>query len=859
MDKYEFNLKMEQMKKLIHEEDYGTALKIVESIDWNRVRNINLLTMAATVYEKNDMLSEARDVLHLALDRAPVGKRILYKLAEIAVRMGSLDEAEDYYYEFRQADSTDIGNFLLQYMILKARHAPYEVQLQPLELYCQADPDEKWLYELATSYDYAGRREECIKTCDRIALLYGDSSYGIKALRLKMRYTDLTDEQKNMLYPRSAGIYAEPASDPAAYRAYDGDGSEPVRENYADDMPESRAQNRQVEKRDLYKEYGLMEEPADVPALNEEAVEEYESHSVDRDAAIRNSDALAAARYADEDAYFDAYVRKLEQKELEKQRELEERATSPRPVTTAQVRAERQAVPQPEPVKAGAADQGSGAQTVIVEDAAKNTAPSASENTQEESGEADDEGTQMTFDFGGGTPKVVEEAVTAAGDEETADTKPEEVSIKAPDITGAAEAAAGTADVLARTAGIMAGASAGSGIPKASGSAIAAVEAALNQGAERKPERQPEVPAAQPAKPADRENAPAAAKISGLRDDDRRPVPVKAPEYREPERPRAPKAPVKKFHMIVEARSVKEGLNIAVDELKRIHELNGISNAATKTTAKKLNEIGLSDSVIDKIRGKDLVIEGAGGLKKEIIEELYDFIRFDQSGTIIVMIDTPDGLDHIEDIRPELFDTCDYISDIDDEEYVEEAGKKAAEGYKYSEDNIADEAYDEDEDDDEDYEDDEPYEDEADDPEESEPYDEYDDEEEDEADEEYEPVNKGKKRSSGKVREKFNNVRNVELKDDGEEMEIDDFAQYCSQYAASIDCSITGKSMLALYERIELMEEEGIPLTKKTAEDLIEEAADKAEKPPIGKRISGMFHSKYDKNGCLILKEDDFI
>ena len=96
MDKYEFNLKMEQMKKLIHEEDYGTALKIVESIDWNRVRNINLLTMAATVYEKNDMLSEARDVLHLALDRAPVGKRILYKLAEIAVRMGSLDEAEDY-------------------------------------------------------------------------------------------------------------------------------------------------------------------------------------------------------------------------------------------------------------------------------------------------------------------------------------------------------------------------------------------------------------------------------------------------------------------------------------------------------------------------------------------------------------------------------------------------------------------------------------------------------------------------------------------------------------------------------------------------------------------------------------------
>ena len=90
-------------------------------------------------------------------------------------------------------------------------------------------------------------------------------------------------------------------------------------------------------------------------------------------------------------------------------------------------------------------------------------------------------------------------------------------------------------------------------------------------------------------------------------------------------------------------------------------------------------------------------------------------------------------------------------------------------------------------------------------------------------------------------------------------MEIEEFAQYCAQYAAEIDCSITGTSMLALYERIELMEEDGIPLTKTNAEQLIEEAADRAEKPPLGKRITGMFHSKYDKNGLLILKEEDFV
>ena len=95
------------------------------------------------LFEKNDRLEEAKEILHLALDRAPVGKRLLYKLTELAVRTGSLDEAEDYYYEFRAVDPEDIGNYVLQYMILKARHAPYDRQLQPLELFCQADPDEK--------------------------------------------------------------------------------------------------------------------------------------------------------------------------------------------------------------------------------------------------------------------------------------------------------------------------------------------------------------------------------------------------------------------------------------------------------------------------------------------------------------------------------------------------------------------------------------------------------------------------------------------------------------------------------------------------------------------------------------------
>ena len=101
----------------------------------------------------------------------------------------------------------------------------------------------------------------------------------------------------------------------------------------------------------------------------------------------------------------------------------------------------------------------------------------------------------------------------------------------------------------------------------------------------------------------------------------------------------------------------------------------------------------------------------------------------------------------------------------------------------------------------------------------------------------------------------------MEIKYLNEELSIDDFASYASDYATEIDCTITGKSMLALYERIEFMQDEHIPLTRKNAEDLITEAADKAEKPALLKSIRSVlsFERKYDKDGKLILKEEHFI
>ena len=108
-------------------------MKIADTIDWRRVRNINILSMVSGVYEKNGEYQEAKDILLLAFERAPMGKRLLYKLAELAIKEGSPDEAEDYYREFCELAPEDPRQYVLRYLILGAKGAPVEQLIHTLE------------------------------------------------------------------------------------------------------------------------------------------------------------------------------------------------------------------------------------------------------------------------------------------------------------------------------------------------------------------------------------------------------------------------------------------------------------------------------------------------------------------------------------------------------------------------------------------------------------------------------------------------------------------------------------------------------------------------------------------------------
>ena len=160
MDKYEFNIKVEQIKKLVNKGDFETAMKIADTIDWRRVRSTSLLTMISQIYEKNAEYQDAKDILLLAYERAPLGKGLLYKLTDLALRENNIQEAEAYYREFCELSGDDPRQYLLRFLILEAKDAPLEQQINSLERYCQEELDEKWLYHLAELYHQANQADE---------------------------------------------------------------------------------------------------------------------------------------------------------------------------------------------------------------------------------------------------------------------------------------------------------------------------------------------------------------------------------------------------------------------------------------------------------------------------------------------------------------------------------------------------------------------------------------------------------------------------------------------------------------------------------------------------------------------------
>ena len=196
MDKYEYKLKLDQLKNLAAAEDYSTAAQIADSINWKKVRNSSTLCLVGDIYNHLERYEESKELYLMAYDHSPIGRNIVYKLTEVALKAGNAAEAEEYYQEFAEISPNDAKKYILRYQISCMKDEPLENKISILEELKEKEYTEKWAYELACLYRDQQDVQKCVAACDELILWFGDGPYVEKALELKMNFAPLTSLQE---------------------------------------------------------------------------------------------------------------------------------------------------------------------------------------------------------------------------------------------------------------------------------------------------------------------------------------------------------------------------------------------------------------------------------------------------------------------------------------------------------------------------------------------------------------------------------------------------------------------------------------------------------------------------------------
>jgi len=746
MDKYEFNIKVEQIKKLVNKGDFETAMKIADTIDWRRVRSTSLLTMISQIYEKNAEYQDAKDILLLAYERAPLGKGLLYKLTDLALRENNIQEAEAYYREFCELSGDDPRQYLLRFLILEAKDAPLEQQINSLERYCQEELDEKWLYHLAELYHQANQADDCVRICDKIMLMFGLGKYVDKAMELKLQYAPLTKYQMDLVENREKyeeklraveeeyknGTYRKP---------------EPEGEYLDTDEPEAELDDEPENEPEGQPEQAEPEEKAGKPkAETKPADEKVEKAALDEDVVASLHEAQAEEALAKEVSKIKPYDEEEGASEGETRVFKNLRDLEP---------AEAEEKSEEAPIHEFEEEE-----ETIVED--WDFEPEEEEEEIKESNHL-----------------MIEAEDPAAGLAMALDSLKKihrELGTKHPvaKISGANLSHRGIASVAERLAGKDLVVEHAADLDDLT---VEELEELMTQDETGMVvvliDTQARLEQMHRAYPA------LAVRFQYIGCENQKDDAAKLAQAREEE--------LKRQQAQQEAEAARKRQAEREAEIRRQAEKEAEEKRRQQEAAARREEEERAKAEAQALAAKEAEEARKAEEDRRLAERQREELR------------------RQEEARHD-----------DEPEYEGEEDRYEKDEYE-PEDDYARGGYRDD------YKDDykDSYKDERED-------DEYSNYPEDE------PEEKPSKKSG--------------------DMDVEEFVQYACKYASEIDCSISGKSMLALYERAEMMEEDGEPLTKTSAEDLIEEAADKAEK----KSFSGLFSSKYDKDGLLILKEKHF-
>ena len=735
MDKYEFNIKVEQIKKLVNKGDFETAMKIADTIDWRRVRSTSLLTMISQIYEKNAEYQDAKDILLLAYERAPLGKGLLYKLTNLALRENNIQEAEAYYREFCELSGDDPRQYLLRFLILEAKDAPLEQQINSLERYCQEELDEKWLYHLAELYHQANQADDCVRICDKIMLMFGLGKYVDKAMELKLQYAPLTKYQMDLVENREKyeeklraveeeyknGTYRKP---------------EPEGEYLDTDEPEAELDDEPENEPEGQPEQAEPEEKAGKPkAETKPADEKVEKAALDENVVASLHEAQAEEALAKEVSKIKPYDEEEGASEGETRVFRNLRDLEP---------AEAEEKSEEAPIHEFEEEE-----ETIVED--WDFEPEEEEEEIKESNHL-----------------MIEAEDPAAGLAMALDSLKKihrELGTKHPvaKISGANLSHRGIASVAERLAGKDLVVEHAADLDDLT---VEELEELMTQDETGMVvvliDTQARLEQMHRAYPA------LAERFQYIGCENQKDDAAKLAQAREEE--------LKRQQAQQEAEAARKRQAEREAEIRRQAEKEAEEKRRQQEAAARREEEERAKEEAQALAAKEAEEARKAEEDRRLAERQREELRRQEEAR--------------RDDEPEYEDEEDHY---EKDEYEPE-DDYARDGYR------------------DDYKDDykDSYKDERED-------DEYSNYPEDESEE------KPSKKSG--------------------DMDVEEFVQYACKYASEIDCSISGKSMLALYERAEMMEEDGEPLTKTSAEDLIEEAADKAEK----KSFSGLFSSKYDR------------
>lgn len=223
LDKYEYNLKLEEIDKLVDQEDYTEAANLADTIEWKRVRNVRTLCLISEIYEAAGRLKDSKQILERAYRKSPVGKNVLYRLVEVTTALQQYDEALEYYTEYVQAAPHDNNRYILKYKLYRGRGSSVEELISILEEYLGQEYTERWALELAKLYRQAGQMQKCLAACDDLVLWFHSGKYVLSALELKKKYAALT--------PRQQQIYEECLQQEAALEQHSGEEAAEAEDN----------------------------------------------------------------------------------------------------------------------------------------------------------------------------------------------------------------------------------------------------------------------------------------------------------------------------------------------------------------------------------------------------------------------------------------------------------------------------------------------------------------------------------------------------------------------------------------------------------------------------------------------------